>query len=1264
MGTMSNILASGAPRKAGESGDPSEFHFPGKRPMSNAHMNFNGLIGGQAPEGDPYKSTAQSSFEGSSAALDNKPANCKKMLSEVDPQQMISPITGELIANYGTWAEDLIAKRNNQHVEEEEAVEEDPIMAKLKSQLAGRGAKGVVGLGRLFKIMDDDGSNSLNFPEFKKAMRECGMTLSDTEIVMLFKRFDRSGTGYVQYNDFLNTITGSLNPKRRKLVNMAFDVLDRDGSGLIDLADIALAYDVSQHPDFKAGKKTKDQVLLEFLAGFDVGGVSDGQVTREEFANYYTQISSSIERDDYFELMIRNAWHISGGEGQAANSSNTRVLVTRADGSQYVEEIKNDLGLRQGDKEGMASRLKAQGVNAANISAFDGGDDNKQQLGSSSKVGGNMSKSNYTTKTGNNARGSPTKAKPGKYNQISYEKKETRSAEPSPGIKLIIAKIKAEMKSRGSGGFIGLQRRFKIMDDDGSKSLSLSEFKKALKEFKMDLSEVDLRQLFEYFDADSSGSIDFEEFIQGVRDPMTDRRLNLVKLAFNIIDVDGSGIVDGQEIASMYDPSKHPEVLSKRKTPAQVLREFLDTFDVGGVKDGMVTREEFINYYTNLSANIDNEDYFELMIRNAWHISGGEGQSANSSNMRVLVTDFTGKETTVTLNSDLGLKGPDDINGIYSRLAKQGVKDVMAINGKMLKKVNVNGVEVVTVQGAVSSIEKDDREAKNRPNVGKAPVFSRTAVPSAPGAISQPLMMTGSGARPGSSSRGNMAPPSNPNLNIRNSLTHTFQAQGSKGQLAGQMLNSMQQQTIRQNKETEKDIVGNTLLDVVRVQLLARGPAGIIDLQRKFIEMDTDNSKALDKNEFRAAMQANQVTFSDKQLDTLFAHFDADRSGTIDYVELLNGLRGQLSPKLLVLVHRAFDLMDHSSTGLIDPQLLLTHYDATRHPDVLTGTRRSEDVLKEFLDTFDVGGEVPGQITRGEFVNYYSNIAAAVNDDQYLEIILQKVWHLNENYEANMEKLTLKQNTAARAESTLAARLKQAQSFAEQTSTGPETTLNNNWSGNDVFNAPSRGDEGSAPYLPQQQQQRVNNNNTGGGRTLMAQQPPSQRRPSSASAVRRPSNTYSYNQSSNNNPNNNFNNDSRVEYTGSNYNNNSSLQGQQQQYGNNNANNYINRPSSANSYGRSSANRGRADNNQYAQNNQKGMSEADIQSELKTLQTRSIALYNQGLFEPSLEVFTQVLAAVQLLYPPNHPEVIKAEKSVALVTRKCQAEQAKPTQHR
>jgi hypothetical protein len=37
-----------------------------------------------------------------------------------------------------------------------------------------------------------------------------------------------------------------------------------------------------------------------------------------------------------------------------------------------VEEIKNDLGLRAGDKEGMMTRLRGQGVNATAAAGFGG----------------------------------------------------------------------------------------------------------------------------------------------------------------------------------------------------------------------------------------------------------------------------------------------------------------------------------------------------------------------------------------------------------------------------------------------------------------------------------------------------------------------------------------------------------------------------------------------------------------------------------------------------------------------------------------------------------------------------------------------------------------------------------------------------------------------------------------------------------------------------------------------------------------------------
>lgn len=55
------------------------------------------------------------------------------------------------------------------------------------------------------------------------------------------------------------------------------------------------------------------------------------------------------------------------------------------------------------------------------------------------------------------------------------------------------------------------------MDDDGSKSLNLVEFKKGIRESGLKLTDMQLHQLFGYFDKDKSGSIDFEEFLQGIR---------------------------------------------------------------------------------------------------------------------------------------------------------------------------------------------------------------------------------------------------------------------------------------------------------------------------------------------------------------------------------------------------------------------------------------------------------------------------------------------------------------------------------------------------------------------------------------------------------------------------------------------------------------------------------------------------------------------------------------------------------------------------
>lgn len=93
------------------------------------------------------------------------------------------------------------------------------------------------------------------------------------------------------------------------MVNKAFAMMDRDGSGVINIGDIGSIYDVSMNPEFLEGRKTREEILMDFLNNFDgARGNNDGQVTEQEWKDYYTDLSMSTPSDEYFVRMMESTW--------------------------------------------------------------------------------------------------------------------------------------------------------------------------------------------------------------------------------------------------------------------------------------------------------------------------------------------------------------------------------------------------------------------------------------------------------------------------------------------------------------------------------------------------------------------------------------------------------------------------------------------------------------------------------------------------------------------------------------------------------------------------------------------------------------------------------------------------------------------------------------------------------------------------------------------------------------------------------------------
>ena len=470
-----------------------------------------------------------------------------------------------------------VEEKNIEEPKEDFNAKQEQALIKFINEIKNLGTTSLISLMRLFKLNDLNNTKELEFYEFSKSLHEFETELTEEEISELFNYFDKEGSNIVNYINFVNAIRGPMSQRRVLIVKDAFKKLDIDKGGQVELAEIKLQFNAKNDKDVKSGEKTEEEVYTEFVDTFQMNhdnrvGPRNKRVTLDEFLDYYNYVSMGIEDDSYFISLIQNSWKL-----------NPYYKLNQSE--------QNDTN------------------NLNEISYTHGNIKNKKiRVGAAAAPFG-------TDMTPN------TEDKRPFYYQQEPIKDSIKQVSPADIFRTIL-------KKRGVRGIMAMRRAFMIADENDSKTLTLPEFIKFCHDYRIPISGSEINELFEEFDTNKNGEINYEEFVAAFVGEMCERRKRLITILFESFDKNRKGFIDIDDLRNAYNPKNHPDVISGKKTEDEVLAEFLDNLQYHfsllksdkEQENNKINIEEFLAFFNNISAGIEDDDYFENIIKAGFNL--------------------------------------------------------------------------------------------------------------------------------------------------------------------------------------------------------------------------------------------------------------------------------------------------------------------------------------------------------------------------------------------------------------------------------------------------------------------------------------------------------------------------------------------------------------------------------------------------------------------------------------------------------------------
>ena len=452
----------------------------------------------------------------------------------------------------------------------------DNLIINIKNNILKKGIRGIFNLYTFeFKNIN------INYYEMISLNKKLKLELNIIDIQKLFNE-----NNLINYEKLLKDIRGNLNEKRKFIVEEIFNKISKKFNGRIKLSNLFKIYNSKNHPYVLRKILNEDLIYDEFKDTFNIlhqyyfnrrlkqmlnkiNSFNDKDqllISLNEFIEYYENISLYIENEKDFEKILIDCFlknNLNYGKIYQGTNNNNDILY---DKNHYNNYENNNLN-------------KLRNINSAKIPI--------KKLRNEKNI--NLNRNNN---------------------------------ENNP-----LEKLRKILRKRGSRGLISLRRNFILADNRNIKQVSYNDFRLIFKENRFDLNQNEINQIYNsYNHTHNSGYIDYEIFLRDLIGNLNDKRLRIINLVFHRLLFDkNESYIKQEDIKKYFNPKGHPDYINNKKNYQEILAEFLDYYQyhfylLNQNNNGIVTFENFVDFYQFISFDYENDNDFENMMIGVWNL--------------------------------------------------------------------------------------------------------------------------------------------------------------------------------------------------------------------------------------------------------------------------------------------------------------------------------------------------------------------------------------------------------------------------------------------------------------------------------------------------------------------------------------------------------------------------------------------------------------------------------------------------------------------